>query len=146
MGKHTIALIAHDSKKEEMISFVRNHVTGLVEFKLIATRGTGQLISARTGMPVELLQSGPRGGDQQIGAQVVDGKVKAVIFLTDPVMIQTHESNIAAILRVCGIHNVPIATNLATAEALLHYLLEHPAENVDYDWPDSVISEITLAK
>jgi methylglyoxal synthase len=75
-----------------------------------------------------LVNSGPNGGDQQIGGMVASGVVRAVIFLRDPLMAQPHEPDIAALMRVCDVHNVPLATNVATAEAVMHLLFEHPEE------------------
>ena len=126
MEKLALALIAHDSKKEDMICLVKAHQKELARLNLVATRGTGQLIQSRVGLPVTLMQSGPHGGDQQIGALVANGDVRAVIFLRDPLMAQAHEPDISALLRICDVHNVPLATNLATAEAVLHLIFEHP--------------------
>jgi methylglyoxal synthase len=128
MERLSLSLIAHDSKKEDMLHLVKAHQEELAELELIATRGTGQLIQSRVGLPVTLMQSGPRGGDQQIGALVANGDVKAVIFLRDSLMAQPHEPDISALLRICDVHNVPLATNLASAEAILHILFEHPEE------------------
>ncbi|MBE9478144.1 MAG: methylglyoxal synthase [Chloroflexi bacterium] len=126
MERLILALIAHDSKKSDIICLAKAHQKELAGLKLIATRGTGQLIQSRVGLPVTLMQSGPHGGDQQIGALVANGDVRAVIFLRDPLMAQPHEPDISALLRVCDVHDVPLATNLATAEAVLHLLFEHP--------------------
>jgi methylglyoxal synthase len=126
MHKVTLALVAHDSKKQEMVRLVKAHKENFIELDLIATRGTGQVIQARTGLPVTLVQSGPRGGDQQVGALVASGDVIAVIFLRDPLMAHPHEPDVSALLRVCDVHGVPLATNLATAEAVLHLLFEQP--------------------
>lgn len=109
-----------------MTLLVRAHREQLARLELLATRGTGKLIQARVGLPVTLMESGPRGGDQQIGALVATGDVGAVIFLRDPLTAQPHEPDISALLRICDVHNVPLATNLATAEAVLHLLFEHP--------------------
>jgi methylglyoxal synthase len=122
----TLALIAHDAKKEDMVRLAKEHAEELVCFELVATRSTGQLIQERTGLPVTLMQSGPFGGDQQIGAMVASGDVSAVIFLRDPLTAHPHEPDISAVLRVCDVHNVPLATNLATAETILHSIFEHP--------------------
>jgi methylglyoxal synthase len=126
MDKITLALVAHDSKKEDLVRLVRAHKENLVKLELIATRGTGQAIQARAGLSVTLVQSGPHGGDQQIGALVSNGDVSAVIFLRDPLMAHPHEPDVTALLRVCDVHDVPLATNLASAEAVLHLLFEHP--------------------
>lgn len=122
----TLALIAHDAKKQEIVDLAEAHRDKLACFDLVATKSTGQLIQEKTGLPVTILQSGPLGGDQQIGSLVVSGIVKAVIFLRDPLSAQPHEPDIAALLRVCDVHNVPLATNLASAAGVLYLLLEHP--------------------
>lgn len=121
-----MALVAHDSKKDDIVQLVKAHKEELAEVDLVATRSTGQLIQARLELPVALLQSGPLGGDQQIGALVANGEVDAVIFLRDPLMAHPHEPDVSALLRVCDVHNVPLATNLATAEAVLRLIAEHP--------------------
>lgn len=122
MPKPTLALIGHDSKKEDLVQLVKGHREELTEIELVATRATGRLIQSRAGLPVKLMQSGTLGGDQQIGALVATGEVAAVIFLRDPLMARPHEPDIAAVHRVCDVHNVPLATNLATAEAILHFI------------------------
>ncbi len=126
MKKLALALIAHDSKKEDMISLVKAHREELTAIELFATRNTGQVIQSNTKLTVTLMQSGPKGGDQQIGALVANGDVKAVIFLRDPLMAQPHEPDITVLLRVCDVHDVPLATNIVTAEAVLHLIFENP--------------------
>lgn len=122
MEKITIALIAHDTKKQEMVEFASKHAVVLSQFDLVATRSTGEMIIAGTGLDVKLLLSGPQGGDQQVGAMVASEKCKAVIFLRDPLTAQPHEPDITALLRVCDVHNVPLATNRVTAEAVINYI------------------------
>lgn len=114
-----IALIAHDKKKDEMVAFAAAHRDTLRRFELVATGTTGKRISVETGLAVARMLSGPYGGDQQIGAMVAGGEIGAVIFLRDPLTAQPHEPDITALLRVCDVHNVPLATNLATAELIL---------------------------
>ena len=126
MKKLTLALIAHDSKKEDMVSLVKAHQQELAEVDLVATKKTGEMIQSKTGLPVTLLESGPQGGDVQIGALVANGEIRAVIFLRDALTAQPHETDIAALLRVCDVHDVPLATNLSTGEAVLHLMFEHP--------------------
>jgi len=126
MKKLTLALVAHDSKKEDMVQLVKAHSESVAELDLVATRSTGQLIQSGANLPVTPLQSGPLGGDQQIGALVANGEVNAVVFLCDPLTAHPHEPDISALLRVCNVHNVPLATNIATAEAVLHLIFEHP--------------------
>ncbi len=118
----TIALIAHDRKKDDMVAFVRAHASILSRYQLIATGTTGQRIQEATTLQVERMLSGPMGGDAQIAAQVATGQVIAVIFLIDPLYAQPHEPDIQALLRICEVHNIPIATNLATAEAIVAML------------------------
>lgn len=118
----TIALIAHDRKKDDIVTFARTHASILSRYKLIATGTTGQRIQQGSGLQVERMLSGPMGGDAQIAAQVVTGQVIAVIFLIDPLYAQPHEPDIQALLRICEVHNIPIATNLATAEAIVAML------------------------
>jgi methylglyoxal synthase len=126
MKKFTLALIAHDSKKEDMVQLVKAHKEELAGVTLMATRSTGQLIMGRSRLPVNLMQSGPMGGDQQIGALVANEEIDAVIFLRDPLTAHPHEPDVSALLRVCDVHGIPLATNIATAEAILHLLSDHP--------------------
>lgn len=116
----TIALIAHDRKKQEMLEFVRVHKSLLAQHKLVATATTGRLIAENTGLEVTTFLSGPLGGDQQIGALVATQNVDIVIFLRDPLTAQPHEPDITALLRVCDVHDVPLATNKTTAHLLLN--------------------------
>jgi methylglyoxal synthase len=118
----TIALIAHDRKKDDIVTFARAHAPILSRYKLIATGTTGQHIQQGTGLQVEQMLSGALGGDAQIAAQVATGNVIAVIFLIDPLYAQPHEPDIQALLRICVVNNVPIATNLATADAIVAML------------------------
>jgi len=122
LEKYSIALIAHDSKKEEIVDLIGSHKELLSKHDLVATRSTGQLIMQGTGLKITLKQSGPLGGDQQIGSLVASDEIKAVIFLRDPLMAQPHEPDISALMRVCDVHNVPLATNRASAESILHHI------------------------
>lgn len=117
-----LALIAHDAKKEEMVAFCLAHRALLARFPLLATGTTGARVQEATGLPVERVLSGPLGGDQQIGARVAEGKVLAVLFFQDPLTPKPHEPDVQTLLRVCNVHNVPIATNSKAAEALLLWL------------------------
>jgi methylglyoxal synthase len=118
----TIALIAHDKKKDEMIDFVNNHQDLLGKYHLVATRTTGTLIKEQFGLDVETMMSGPLGGDQQIGALIATEKVDFVIFLRDPLTSQPHEPDINALLRICDVHNIPLATNRKSAHIMLKYV------------------------
>ncbi len=115
-----IALIAHDNKKPKIIQFVKNNLEILKKHELCGTGTTGQKISEATGLTVERFLSGPIGGDQQIGAQVASELIDLVIFLRDPLTAQPHEPDVLALLRVCDVHQVPLATNVTSAEILLH--------------------------
>jgi diacylglycerol kinase (ATP) len=118
----TLALIAHDRKKDEIVEFVRRYRPLFSRYRLIATGTTGQRIQDGTGLPVEKMLSGPLGGDTQIAAQVAEGQISAVIFLVDPLYAQPHEPDIQALQRICAVYNVALATNLATAEAIVERL------------------------
>jgi methylglyoxal synthase len=117
-----VALIAHDARKQQIVAFVRRHAAFLATQRLIATRTTGTLIQTQTGLAVEAMLSGPMGGDLQIGARVATGEVRAVVFLRDPLTAHPHEPDIAALLKVCDVYNVPLATNEATGDILVHHL------------------------
>ncbi|TWH46153.1 methylglyoxal synthase [Sporomusa sp. KB1] len=118
----TIALIAHDRKKEEMLSFVLENRDVLSQYDLIATATTGKIIKENAELPITTYLSGPLGGDQQIGSRVACQKVDMVIFLRDPLAAQPHEPDITALLRLCDVHNIPVATNASTARLLLQSL------------------------
>lgn len=126
-SRRTVALIAHDRKKLDLIAFAKDHREILSHFDLIATGTTGSLLREKAGLVVTPLLSGPLGGDQQIGAAVAEGKVLAVVFFRDPLTAQPHEPDVSALMRICDVHNVPLATNLAAAEAALEWLRSHAA-------------------
>ncbi len=119
-----IALIAHDQKKDDLLNFVRKHRDIFREHQLVATGTTGRLIARETGLPIQCKQSGPLGGDMQIGALAAEGSLQAIIFLRDPLTAQPHEPDITALLRICDVHNVALATNLCSAQALVRGLLQ----------------------
>jgi methylglyoxal synthase len=114
-----LALIAHDNKKAEMVEWAATHQAILHDFKLYATGTTGQRINEATGLEVERMLSGPLGGDAQIGALVATGQIKAVIFFLDPLTSMPHDPDIKMLLRICDVHNVPLATNPATADLII---------------------------
>jgi len=115
----TLALIAHDGKKDAIIAFCRKHAKALKKLTLIGTGTTGSRIAEATGAKIERVLSGPLGGDAQIAARVAVGQVQAVIFLTDPLSAHPHDPDIQGLMRVCNVHNVPLATNIATAEMVI---------------------------
>jgi methylglyoxal synthase len=114
-----IALIAHDAKKPDMVAFAKFHQLSLNGRKLIATESTGRLLERRVGLRIERMLSGVEGGDVQIAARVVQGEVEAVIFLVDPFDRHAHEPDIQSVQRVCQVHDIPLATNVATAHMIL---------------------------
>ncbi|ACV11970.1 methylglyoxal synthase [Halorhabdus utahensis DSM 12940] len=119
-----IALIAHDDEKPEMIDFVRTHEDILSGFDLVATGTTGKRIMEETGLDVERKQSGPLGGDTQIGAEVADEALDGIVFLRDPLTAQPHEPDITALLRICDVHDTPMATTRTSAEFLIEGLAD----------------------
>lgn len=114
-----IALIAHDKKKEEMIDFVKNQEINLKKHNLYTTGTTGLRIMENTSLKVFRFLSGPYGGDQQIGAYVAEGKIDLVIFFRDPLTAQPHEPDVSALMRLCDVHNIPLASNRKAAEYIL---------------------------
>jgi len=119
----TIALIAHDGKKAEMVAFVKDHLEYLKKAKLLATGTTGSYIQ-QTGLEVELKLSGPKGGDAQIAALAAEGKVDGIIFFRDPLGKHPHEPDIQMLMRICDLWNVPLATNPATGTLIIEGLLD----------------------
>jgi len=117
-----IALIAHDQKKAELLEFVGRHVDFFRTRALVATGHTGALLSGDLGLTVEQVAHGPYGGDLIIGGRVAEGKVEAVLFFRDPLTAQPHEPDVAALMRVCDVHQVPLPTNMATAEGVVSWL------------------------
>ncbi|MFC5531781.1 methylglyoxal synthase [Cohnella yongneupensis] len=128
-----IALIAHDRKKDEMVNFAIAFEHVLKHHHLYATGTTGTRIMENTGLSVHRFMSGPLGGDQQIGALVAENKMDLIIFLRDPLMAQPHEPDIIALLRLCDVQGIPVATNIATGELLIKAL-----ERGDFAWRELV--------
>lgn len=128
-----IALIAHDLKKEEIITFSIAYQHILAKHELFATGTTGKVITEATDLPIHRFKSGPLGGDQQIGAMVADNEMDMVIFFRDPLTAQPHEPDITALMRLCDVYQIPLATNLAASEIFLHGL-----ERGDFKWREIV--------
>ena len=114
-----IALIAHDKKKNEIIEIAKQYKDVLAGHELYATGTTGTLIMGETGLPIHRMKSGPMGGDQQIGAMLAEGKLDLIIFLRDPLTAQPHEPDVSALLRLCDVQKLPLATNASSAEIML---------------------------
>lgn len=128
-----IALIAHDNKKELMVQFCIAYKGILSKNNLCATKTTGTLVSEATGLPVQKYLSGFQGGDQQIGARIAYNEIDAVLFFRDPLTKENSEPDIDYIMRLCDIHNIPLATNIASAEILIMGI-----ERGDLDWREVV--------
>ncbi|GAA0403398.1 methylglyoxal synthase [Paenibacillus motobuensis] len=128
-----IAFIAHDRKKEDIVNFVVAYEQVFQGKNLYSTGTTGQRIMEATNLKIHRFLSGPLGGDQQIGALIAQNEMDLVIFLRDPLMAQPHEPDITALLRLCDVHGIPVATNMATAEILVRAL-----DRGDFAWRELV--------
>ena len=117
-----IALIAHDKKKSEITELAIKYKDVLAEHELYATGTTGTLIMGETGLTIHRMKSGPLGGDQQIGAMLADGDLDLIIFLRDPLTAQPHEPDVSALLRLCDVQKIPLATNATSAVVMLEAL------------------------
>ena len=130
IGKQkNIALIAHDSKKHEMIDWCEANKEILKGHFLCGTGTTARMITEATGLPVKGYNSGPLGGDQQIGAKIVEGRIDFVVFFSDPLTAQPHDPDVKALLRIAQVYDIPIANNRATAD----FLISSPLMNETYD-------------
>ena len=114
-----IALIAHDNKKDQLVQFATAYQAIFSKHRLFATGTTGQRISEATNLKIHRFQSGPLGGDQQIGAKIAKNEMDAIFFFRDPLTAQPHEPDVTALLRLCDVYAVPLATNMGTAELLI---------------------------
>ena len=128
-----IALIAHNKKKEVMVQFCMDYKAVLAQHTLCATAGTGDLVEDMTGLPVQKFMSGTEGGDEQIGARIAYNEIDLVLFFEDPITAMPQEPDVSKILRLCDVHTIPIATNMATAEVLVLGL-----SRGDLDWRNLV--------
>ena len=118
--KKNIALIAHDNKKADLIEWCEQNKDILTQHFLCGTGTTARMITDKTGLPVKGYNSGPLGGDQQIGAKIVEGQIDFMIFLWDPLEAQPHDPDVKALLRIAVVYDIPIANNLATADFMLN--------------------------
>lgn len=128
-----IAIIAHDAKKELMTQFCIAYCGTLSKHSICATGTTGKMVSEATGLDILCFLAGYHGGEEQIASRIACNEIDLLLFFRDPLNAKPHEPNEANLLRLCDVHNVPIATNIATAEALIHAL-----ERGDLDWRDIV--------
>lgn len=115
----TLALISHDGKKADMVAFALEYKDTLSQYQLIATSTTGKMLIEKCGLTVTRMLSGPVGGDAQIAAHVAEGGIEAVFFFVDPLGKHPHDPDIQGLLRICNVHNVPLATNAATAAYII---------------------------
>ncbi|SKB47047.1 methylglyoxal synthase [Lachnospiraceae bacterium] len=127
----SIALIAHDGKKAELIQWCKDNVEVLKKHMLCGTGTTARMITDATELPVRGYNSGPLGGDQQIGAKIVEGKVDFVIFFSDPLTAAPHDPDVKALMRIAQVYDIPFANNKATADFLIHSTLMD--EEYDHD-------------
>jgi methylglyoxal synthase len=118
-GQKNIALIAHDNKKHDLIAWCKKNKEILEHHFLCGTGTTARMVAEQTGLPVRAYNSGPLGGDQQIGARIVDGKIDLVIFFSDPLTAQPHDPDVKALLRIAQVYDIPIANNRSTADFII---------------------------
>lgn len=117
-----IALIAHDKKKEALMAFVKRYKSYFEHHELYATGTTGLILSEATGLQISRKKSGPLGGDQEIGSMIANGLLDLIIFFRDPLTAQPHEPDVSALLRLCDVYQIPLATNEKTAELFIEHI------------------------
>ena len=144
--KKKIALVAHDNKKQDLLDWAAWNKTLLIEHELYATGTTGRLLEKVLGTPVHKFQSGPLGGDQQVGAKIAEGVIDFMIFFWDPLTQQPHDTDVKALLRIAVVWNIPIACNRASADFMISSTLmtgEYQRMVVDYDpYRDRVVDSL----
>ncbi|MFT8320538.1 MAG: methylglyoxal synthase [Bacillus sp. (in: firmicutes)] len=136
-----IALIAHDKKKDDIVRFVTAYKTIFAKHSLFATGTTGLKISEATGLEIHRFCSGPLGGDQEIGAKIANNNMDMVFFFRDPLTAQPHEPDVTALIRLCDVYSVPLATNMGTGEVLIRGL-----EQGDIDWRNVIHGKTKIFK
>jgi len=134
-SKKSIALVAHDNKKKELIEWVKKNEINFQKHSFYATGTTGRLVNQETALSVKLLKSGPLGGDQQLGALISENKIDILIFFWDPLEAQPHDPDVKALIRLAAVWNIPVACNLSTADFILsspHFAGEYNRKVEDY--------------
>lgn len=138
-AQKTVALVAHDHKKDELVAWAISHQKELKTHQLYATGTTGKLIEEALNYPVIKLLSGPLGGDQQIGALISEGKIDVLVFFWDPLAAQPHDPDIKALLRLCAVWNIPLACDSATADFLFTSpLMKQEYKSIQTDFSDYI--------
>ncbi|RHB50007.1 methylglyoxal synthase [Exiguobacterium sp. AM39-5BH] len=132
-----IALIAHDKKKDDLIVLVKAYAHVLKEHQLFATGTTGKRVAEATGLSVHCFQSGPLGGDQEIGAAVARGEMDMIIFFRDPLTAQPHEPDVSALMRLCDVYSIPLSTNMGGSEILIRSIEQGDFESLTLSHNDS---------
>ena len=136
-NKRRIALVAHNNMKQAMLDFVRKYQTFFDQIHIVTTKSTGLSIENGLGIKIrKKVSSGPLGGDQEIGAMVTNDMIAGVIFFVDPLTPHPHQDNVRAMMRICDVHNCPIATNPMSGEALLLFMLSRHLKNTFPSWRD----------
>ncbi len=143
-GQKNIALIAHDNKKRELIDWCLKNKKILEHHFLCGTGTTAKMVAEHTGLPVRGFNSGPLGGDQQIGARIVEGRVDVVIFFSDPLTAQPHDPDVKALLRIAQVYDIPIANNRATADFIM--ASPYMSGSYEHELPDFVAAVKERAK
>ncbi|KZY32075.1 MULTISPECIES: methylglyoxal synthase [unclassified Oleiphilus] len=131
-----IALIAHDNRKSDLVAWLNQHIEALSSCQFTTTGTSGKLIEEKTGLSVNRVQSGPLGGDQQIGALIADGKIDLLIFFWDPLEPMSHDPDIKALLRLATLWNIPVACNKSTADFIVHSPLMNNYQRETPDFSD----------
>lgn len=129
MGRKTVALVAHDNCKGDLVEWADYNREALAPHRLIATGTTGNILEHELGLPVERLQSGPLGGDMQIGARISEGAIDGMVFFWDPLEAQPHDPDVKALLRIAVVWNIPVACNRASAD----FMISSPLMSASYD-------------
>ena len=143
-GQKSIALIAHDNKKRELIDWCLKNKSILEHHFLCGTGTTARMVAEQTGLPVRGFNSGPLGGDQQIGARICEGRIDVVIFFSDPLTAQPHDPDVKALLRIAQVYDIPIANNRATADFIM--ASPYMSGKYEHELPDFVAAVKERAK